>query len=378
MTQEEYFKLCKKYLDGQCSKEEEELLEFYSANSSFNDDVSEDDAIFNKEIHADLSERIDRHVKQHTKKTAGIKSLWLQVAASLLIVATLGLVIYNVIQPLSLRNYASKHVSKKTEATAPVLRLPNGKELQLDNASKNAALSYQTGVDSVSGGYIKYRKHLALNAETLVYHTITTPVGKRYQIELSDGSRVWLNAQSSIKFPVAFSKQNRDVTITGECYFEVAKNNEAPFSVFANGTVVRVLGTHFNVSAYPEDKLVQTTLLEGAVQLTNGESTLKLKPGEVGVANLSNKSLKSSEADVTDAMAWKSGLFIFKDENIQNVMKTAGRWYGVEVEIADEVKQKSFYGTISRNRSLEDFMQLLKLTEGINYAIKEGRVIVMK
>ncbi|WP_295772252.1 FecR family protein [uncultured Mucilaginibacter sp.] len=378
MTQEEYFKLCKKYLDGQCSKEEEELLESYSANSSFKDDVSEADAILHKDIYSDLSERINCYLKQRTKKTAGIKFLWLRVAASLLIVGTLGLVIYNVTQTHSPRNYVSKPVSKKTEATAPLLKLPNGKELQLDSASKNAALSYQTGVDSVSGGYIKYRKQLAPNAETLVYHTITTPVGKQYQVELSDGSRVWLNAQSSIKFPVAFSKQNRDVTITGECYFEVAKNKEAPFSVLANGTVVRVLGTHFNVSAYPEDKLVQTTLLEGAVQLANGESKLNLKPGEVGIANLNNKSLKSREADVTDAMAWKNGLFIFKDENIQNVMKIAGRWYGVDVKIADEVKQKSFYGTISRKRSLEDFMQLLKLTEGINYTIKEGSVIVMK
>lgn len=378
MTQEEYFKLCKKYLDGQCSQEEEELLESYSANSSFKEDVSEADVILNQKIYSDLSERINLHLNQRIQTTANIKFLWLRIAASLLIVGALALIIYNTTQTHSRRNYVSKPLTKRIKNIAPILKLPDGKELQLGDVSKNTALPFQTVVDSVSSDYIKYRKHLAPISGTLVYHTITTPVGKQYQIELSDGTKVWMDAQSSIKFPVAFSKHNRDVTITGECYFEVAKNKEAPFSVRANGTVVRVLGTHFNVSAYPEDKLVQTTLLEGAVQFENGGARLNLKPGQVGVANLADKSLKLSEADVNDAMAWKNGLFIFKDENIQNVMKVAGRWYGVEVKIADDVKHKSFFGTISRKRSLDDFMQLLKLTEGINYTIKEGRVIVMK
>lgn len=210
------------------------------------------------------------------------------------------------------------------------------------------------------------------------FNTITTPRGGQYQVVLEDGTRVWLNAASSIRFPQAFIGVTREVELTGEAYFEVAKNKAKPFIVQANGTKVQVFGTHFNINAYGDNSNVTTTLLEGSVRMSSGSSAVMLAPGQQGDA-VNGATIKVSPADIQQTMAWKNGLFIFHDLNITEVMKQVGRWYDVDVEYRDdEVKKNEFGGTISKYKNITELLDVMVLTRSIHYKIEGRRVIIMK
>lgn len=214
-------------------------------------------------------------------------------------------------------------------------------------------------------------------------NTVTTPKGNDFKIVLPDGTKVWLNTLSTISYPVVFDGKERKVKIIGEAYFEVARNPYQPFIVEANGTEVRVLGTHFNVSAYSEENTVKTTLIEGAVKVTNKGQSALLKPGEQSIASLSKSNIEVNNIDVEEALAWKNGYFLFNNENIKTVMKSIARWYDITVEYEGNVGQKTFGGTIERFATIEQLLKSMEMTGAIHFKIlpsepgKERRVVVM-
>lgn len=212
-----------------------------------------------------------------------------------------------------------------------------------------------------------------------LYNTLATPRAGQYQVTLSDGSRVWLNAASSIKYPVAFTGNERRVEITGEVYFEVAKDALRPFRVVvlsAAPALVEVLGTHFNINAYADEPSGTTTLLEGRVKFTTSASVI-LSPGEQAKNNYAlNKIAVLKNVDTTGIVAWKNGRTLFKDADIKSIMRMIARWYDVEIDYEGTPQARSITGGISRNAPLSELLKVLALNN-IHFSM-EGKTIVVK
>lgn len=203
-------------------------------------------------------------------------------------------------------------------------------------------------------------------------NTLSTGRGETYQVQLPDGSKVWLNAMTSLKYPANFStSKERRVRLDGEAYFEVSKDKQHPFIVSSDNQEVKVLGTHFNISGYPDEASVKTTLLEGAVLVNNRE----LKPGQQ--ASLKEKIITITNTDVEEAVAWKAGMFMFTDLNLGELMKMVSRWYDVDVVYTSkEVINQQFSGSVSRFQKVSQLIQVLERTNLVKFKI-EGRKITI-
>jgi len=256
-----------------------------------------------------------------------------------------------------------------------MLILSNGNTINL-NDTKNGALANEKGVviHKNADGRITYDQagHNTTH-EANVFNTVVTPKGGQYQLVLGDGTKVWLNAASTLKYPVTFSGAKREIELSGEAYFEVAHDQHKPFRVISNGQTVEVLGTHFNVNAYPDEKVTRTTLLEGSVKVLAGEMSSKIKPGEQ--VQFKDGHLAVTQADTEEAIAWKKGFFYFKDDDIQTVMRQLSRWYDVSVKYEGQIPTREFSGQMNKNITAAQLMHILSI-EQINYRI-EGRTIII-
>jgi transmembrane sensor len=207
------------------------------------------------------------------------------------------------------------------------------------------------------------------------FHTMTTPKGRQFQIVLADGSQVWLNAASSIRFPTAFTGGERVVEVTGEVYFEIAKNPSMPFRVKAGDTDVEVLGTHFNVNSYGNN--TKTTLLEGSVKIKTGSHTGILKPGQQAKTFENNGLHVTGNIDMEGVMAWKNGRFVFEGADLKTIMEQISRWYDVDVVYEDGVPQRTFSADISRSTPLDHFLKVLEVS-GVRFSLEGQRLTVKK
>jgi hypothetical protein len=256
-----------------------------------------------------------------------------------------------------------------------ILTLANGSTIVLDDA-QNGTLAQQGNTKVIKlNGKLDYNAS-GSSAKEILYNTITTPRGGQYQIELPDGSQVWLNAASSLRFPTAFAGKERRVEITGEAYFEVAKNKSMPFIVKVNNSEVQVLGTHFNIMAYDDEGVLKTTLLEGSVKFSCNNLNKLLSPGQQ--SNLtSDGSIKVlSNVDVDDVMAWKNGVFNFNDASIESVCRQLARWYNVDIVYSGTIDDL-FYAKIPRNTNLSKVLDLLQRTGKVHFRI-EGKKLLVK
>jgi ferric-dicitrate binding protein FerR (iron transport regulator) len=257
-----------------------------------------------------------------------------------------------------------------------VLTLANGSSILLDSVA-NGMLAQQGNatVVKLNNGQLAYNT-LAEKPTEVLYNTLATPRGGQYQLVLPDGSKVWLNAASSIRYPTAFAGKERKIEITGEAYFEVAKNTGVPFIVSTNGMDVKVLGTRFNVNAYDDEATIRTTLLEGAVLVTKDAATAILKPGQQSRLTKSGVINVINDTDIEEAVAWKNGLFSFKSADIKTVMRQIARWYDVEVVYEKEV-QEQFHTEINRNTNASKVFKILETTGGVHFRIEGKKVTVM-
>ncbi|HET6768388.1 MAG TPA: FecR domain-containing protein [Chitinophagaceae bacterium] len=256
-----------------------------------------------------------------------------------------------------------------------ILTLADGSTIVLDEA-KNGELAEQGNSKIIKlDGKLSYDA-VDKNPKEVVYNTISTPNGGQYRLELADGSLVWLNATSSIYFPTTFIGKERRIEITGEAYFEIAKNREMPFVVAVNGAEVQVLGTHFNINAYNDEDNVKTTLLEGSVKFVSGDNSNILKPGQQlqlaknGALNVAN------DVNVDEVVAWKNGLFAFENATIEKVMRQFSRWYDVEIEYRGKTDDL-FIAEMRRNIKLSDALRALELTGKVKFDIEGKKIIVM-
>jgi transmembrane sensor len=285
-----------------------------------------------------------------------------------------------------------------------VLTLADHSNIVLDDAA-NGKLAQQgkTTIVKSNDGQLAYT-HPTGGEITgkVLYNTLSTPRGGQYQLVLPDGSRVWLNAASSITYPAAFTGTERKVTISGEAYFEVAKNARMPFIVGEGNLSVQVLGTHFNVNGYKDDGAIKTTLLEGKVKVVNQQSptsrggqaigggqkakdkdaSVVLKPGEQAIAVVSPLTTDHSpltidhSPDIDQVIAWKNGQFLFKDATIESIMNQVARWYDVEV-VYDATISKHFIANIPRIVSLSELLKLLELTGQVHFKVQGRKITVL-
>lgn len=256
-----------------------------------------------------------------------------------------------------------------------VLTLGNGIKIDLGNTSTGVLAT--DGNEDITKNGDDQLVYNGKDANELSYNTLTIPEGsKPMKILLADGTSVWLNVASSITFPVVFIGKERRVQITGEAYFEVAKNAAVPFHVTHNNLDVKVLGTHFNVNTYADEKDIKVTLLEGAVSVSKGILNGLLKPGQQSKINAENLQV-INDANLNEVMAWKNNLFYFEGADIKTVMRQIGKWYNVEVEYNDSINY-AFVAKISRNENVSQLLNTLELTGLVHFKIEKNKITVLK
>ena len=318
------------------------------------------------------------------KNSKTVYTFWLGLAASVLIILGGAYFISDKKEYAIAKEDSSSSVGLTTEKSAKilpgghhaVLTTSDGKAIILDSMP-NGLLTQQGNTDVKKlGGLLEYKAPASFIRDTVIsYNTVSTPRGGQYQIVLSDGSKVWLNAASSIRFPTAFSGSLREVELTGEAYFEVAKNKEKPFQVKVRDMKIAVLGTHFNVKAYEDEAETKTSLLEGSVKIIQGKEVGLLKPGQQAVINFKDDKVKIATADMVEVIAWKNGLFRFEGANIETIMREIGRWYDVEIVYAGKVPMRRFEGKINRNAGLSEVLRILELSN-VKFSIAGKKIIV--
>jgi len=259
-----------------------------------------------------------------------------------------------------------------------LLTLADGTVIVLDDANNGNVAKQGAITINKSNGQIIYDASKISSSESTViaFNTISTPRGGQYEVVLPDGSKVWLNAASSLRFPTAFTGTDRSVDLTGEGYFEIAKNEAMPFHVKMNNMEVEVLGTHFNIMAYDNEEAIKTTLLQGAVKINTGGITKILKPGEQAKLNNVTKDIKIANADMEEAVAWKNGYFQFNNEELKSIMRQFARWYDVEVSYEGKEKNRSFSGEVSRDLDLSQAMKVLQFSN-VKFRIDDKKIIVL-
>ena len=307
---------------------------------------------------------------------------WTRIAAaSVILILTVGLFYFNKQKPTDQLAHDASAVSELINDAAPggnkaILILADGSKIILDSAEKGT-LSQQGDIQIIKldDGQLAYNNGQGRKSTEILYNTIATPKGGQYQLTLSDGSRVWLNAQSSIRFPASFTGNERKVEMTGEGYFEIAHNAKMPFKVNVDGVEVEVLGTDFNVNAYKDEPEMKTTLLNGSVKVKKGITSRIIKPGEQVVLNNKNEKIQIVNPDMEEVLAWKNGLFYFDGANIQFVMRQLARWYDVNVIYEGDLKERRFGGEMQKDLQLSQVLKLLE-KNNIHFSIVGKNIIV--
>lgn len=259
-----------------------------------------------------------------------------------------------------------------------ILTFDDGSTVVLDSMGNGVITTKEGAEVKLSNGLLSYNASGA-GGKGIAYNTMTTPKGRQFRLQLQDGTTVWLNAASSIRYPIVFTGKERKVEITGEAYFEVAKNARRPFHVSVDDrTDIEVLGTHFNINSYKNEATVNTTLLEGSVRIKNENEKVVLKPGQQ--ARVTGKSAQHidvvSGVDMEKVMAWKNGVFNFQDATLRDVMRQLERWYDIEVVYEKGVPELEFVGKMGRDLTLSEVLRGLEVSK-VHFRLEEGRRLVV-
>ncbi len=381
MEQQFFYILVDKYLEGTASADEQKLVEGYFEVLSTGDLsglTSEKKEALRQAIYHEIAAGIRQPV---------IRQLfnWKRVAVAASIILALGIGSWYFI-------FNKKNIPPTVAVNPPtdlppgrdaaILTLADGSQILLDSAS--GAISKQNGVTIINlNGQLSYQQEEPDSKEP-VYNTVTTARGNQYQLVLADGSNVWLNAASSLRFPAAFTGNDREVELTGEGYFEVAHNPAKPFKVKTDKQTVQVLGTHFNIHSYIDEDAVKTTLLEGSVRvslpLTPSEGggiggSLLLKPGHQAILKATQQLTTSNDIDIEKIMAWKNGWFEFDQLDLGAIMRQVSRWYDVDIVFEGKLTAEKFGGRISKNLPLSAVMEMMR-ANGVDSRLKGKTLIV--
>lgn len=303
----------------------------------------------------------------------------ISVAAAILAFVMIGVYFFSAKQKIP--SNAFQKIENQKQDVAPgvnkaMLTLADGSTIILDSIAdlKASQLALRKGF-KIEDGQLLYNKGNNDDESLIKYNTVSTPRGGQYQIVLADGSKVWLNAASSLRFPTSFSGKNRKVELTGEAYFEVAHNKNIPFLVTVKGIEVLVLGTHFNINSYDDEEVVKTTLLEGSVRETieDKSQSVLIEPGQQVQVGKGKIVSVLNNVDVTQVTAWQKGLFEFNNSDLPTIMRQISRWYDVEIIYQGKIGDARFGGGISKSLPLSEVLKLLK-ANGVNFQLN-GRTL---
>ncbi|MDR6781574.1 transmembrane sensor [Pedobacter africanus] len=371
-------KLLSKYNAGLCTEAEKAMVESWYLKLSAEEAAQLDktSALRNKEaIWKELSANKTRKYSRRLKFAA---------AAAFLLVGSITALYYRQSETVK------SAVSRQVNSTAIVpggnkafLTLADGRKISLTDAD-SGEIAQQEGlsIHKTADGQLVYavadqkkRDRKGMSA----FNTIETPKGGQYQVNLPDGTKVWLNSSSSLRYPTKFENERRVVQLKGEGYFEVAKR-KVKFLVETGGQEVEVLGTHFNISSYADEKDIQTTLLEGSVRVNIADGAEKisrlLKPGEQSL--VTGSGIVVRDADMEAVMAWKNGDFVFKKEDLKSIMNKIARWYDVEVVYSENLDHLKFGGYVSRSKSISSVLKVMESTGKVKFSIAGKKVIVSR
>jgi len=360
--------------------EVEVILEQYDSAFPVNFSGGEVDPGLVSQIEATL-DQYELGKEQNPKRSRIIwGKFFFKMAAASLIICTAGVIGYFALKKPELNTITKTPILPVKVIGAPgtnkaVLTLADGSTIMLDDAN-NGQIATQGGTQIVklANGQLVY-KALSSKPDEVVLNTLTTPRGGQFKLNLPDGSKVWLNAVSSIKYPTAFIGTERNVEIAGEAYFEVAHDPAKQFKVSVNGMEVKVLGTHFNINAYNDEETFKTTLLEGSVSLKKSDVAVTIKPGQQAQVGNENGIRVVNNVDVDQAVAWKNGYFSFYRADLQTVIRQISRWYDVEIQYSGHIPEGQFGGKIDRNSNVSEVLKILE-ESGVHFRIEEKRIIV--
>ncbi|NGM61555.1 DUF4974 domain-containing protein [Sphingobacterium sp. SGG-5] len=367
------------------SKQQRELNAWYA---SFEQDPGYTEQLSEAEQFALRSRMLSAFEQEH------IRTGWWQrrrywsiaAAATIAIAVALGSLFYLTNPADRLSTATEKSIDLLPGGNKATLTLADGRTIELNEA--------QTGI--VVGNAVMYDDGSAVvtnhtddpSADTPSLMSLSTPKGGTYQVTLPDGTKVWLNAGSTLQYPNRFIGNERLVRLEGEAYFDVAKadaRSSKPFRITVGGQQVEVTGTQFNVSAYPDETIIKTTLIEGTVKLRANETdaSVTLSPGEQGL--FADGKLSKQPVNVLSAMAWKNGDFMFDNEPLESIMKRLGRWYDAEVVYQNAPKNIRLYGIVSRSKNISTVLEILEMTGQVKFKIEgptaghnERRIVVMQ
>lgn len=381
MTREQAHELLNKYQLGNCTPEEQQLLDHWYLSEAAKQAVADEpsDPLTEENL---IWDRIAKEIPEATQIRRFKKWHSIAAAAAILIFISFGGWFFT----------KSHQTAKQLAQQSPVqndilpggnkavLTLANGRQITLTGA-RNGILAVQGGVsvNKTADGRIVYnssKKATSDDTEKMAFNTMTTPRGGQYWVILPDGSKALLNAASSLTYPTNFSGAERKVELTGEAYFEVAHNANKPFRVYSKSQIVEVLGTHFNINTYDDEPDVRTTLLEGKVKVTSvvKKQVRILKPGQQ--AALNPLSFNVNDVDVEEATAWKNGIFIFESNDIQQIMRMVSRWYDVDVIYKGNLPTDKFTGSVSRFSNVSQVLNTLQLTRKVRFKIEDKKITV--
>ena len=381
LNQKRIYTLIQKYRDNTASEtEKEELLKWYRQKAYQDAEFPESE----EAVGDSMLSRLNREIKPRTGRVLHIK--WLAAASILVIFGVSWLLVSKFTGRANKDNNA---LAQKNDIppgrNKAILTLANGSKIALTDTEKGEIAS-QNGIQITKSakGQLIYTIKASGNPNTasgitqpLAFNTIETPKGGQFQVILPDGSKVWLNAFSSLKFPVNFnSAKERRVELKGEAYFEVVHNQALPFRVITNKQVIEDLGTRFNVNAYDDEVSSKTSLLQGKVRITAGGKTTLLIPGQqAAVAN----GIKVSEINTEEVIAWKNGYFNFDDEKLENIMKSVARWYNVAVVFEDEsLKNETFGAITTRFSNISTLLKIMEQTGDARFSIEGSTIKIRK
>lgn len=358
------------------SVEHDELdvwIEASEANMRLFEELTDEDKLEAAQaffIHREAQKKQQQQRYAGIKKNLGIgsKPLWIYGSAAALVALCFGIYWLNT----NGSNGAERSIAKKEVINPaltmdkPLLTLSDGRTIYLDSARNGLDL----GEVQIDNNQLLYTSK-AMDKEG--FNTLTVPRGSQYRISLSDGTQVWLNCESSLTYPVTFNGTERKVELHGEGYFEVARDAKKIFTVVTGAQRVTVLGTYFNVAGYKGENFIKTTLLEGKVKIDYGLSTVVLKPGEQALSN--EKGIGIKDVDVTEEVAWKNGLFLFRNAPIESIGAQIQRWYGVKVEYRGKVKAH-FNATVPRKEKLERLLSVLEGSGFVHFTLDKNILVI--
>jgi transmembrane sensor len=374
MGNERAEELIRKYLAGTATPEEVALLEsWYIAAAQEQPDMTGEPAYPNVEAEMLESLRAEQQelpgMGQPGPDQPGIKSpirLWPRIAAAAAVLIVLSVGGYFIVHKSPTESIAQRQPLENDifpAGTRATLTLVDGRTIPLDSAGGHTLARQGNATISSLNGQLIYSvnqgQSSAVQGGSMAYNTLTTQPGEHYSVLLPDGTMAWLNAESSITYPVVFDGNERKVKVTGEVYFEIVHDDKQPFKIAVKDQLIEDIGTHLNINAYDDESTINTTLLEGRVKVTKGSASAILAPGQQATIRPDGNSFQIQKLDADEAIAWKNGYFDFDRADIQTVMRQLARWYNVQVIYKGEISKRTFKGKVYRNINASQALQIL-------------------